>query len=76
MRARNLLGWVFVALVLMCQRSRASCPEKVLEDREEEANIVLTGTVEEILNMDPVHHTYSCKARLLTSSTCSAQSLF
>nr|XP_008529870.1 PREDICTED: agrin [Equus przewalskii] len=32
--------------------------------REEEANVVLTGTVEEILNVDPVQHTYSCKVRV------------
>uniref|UniRef100_A0A673LHA0 Agrin n=1 Tax=Sinocyclocheilus rhinocerous TaxID=307959 RepID=A0A673LHA0_9TELE len=38
--------------------------EKELEKREEEAYIVLTGTVEEILNMDPVHNTYSCKVRV------------
>lgn len=48
-------------LVALCQRCAASCPEKDLEDREEEANIVLTGTVDEIINMDPVHNTYSCK---------------
>ncbi|XP_008937931.1 PREDICTED: agrin-like, partial [Merops nubicus] len=30
----------------------------------EEANVVLTGTVEEIMNVDPVHHTYSCKVRV------------
>uniref|UniRef100_H3CJK0 NtA domain-containing protein n=2 Tax=Tetraodon nigroviridis TaxID=99883 RepID=H3CJK0_TETNG len=40
------------------------CPEKNLEDREEEANVVLTGTVDEIINMDPVHNTYSCKVRV------------
>lgn len=48
-------------LVALCQRCAASCPEKDLEDREEEANIVLTGTVDEIINLDPVHNTYSCK---------------
>uniref|UniRef100_A0A8C7Y7Y2 Agrin n=1 Tax=Oryzias sinensis TaxID=183150 RepID=A0A8C7Y7Y2_9TELE len=42
----------------------ASCPERELEDREEEANVVLTGTVDEIINVDPVHHTYSCKVRV------------
>ncbi|XP_016517471.1 agrin isoform X12 [Poecilia formosa] len=42
----------------------ASCPEKNLEDREEEANVVLTGTVDEIFNMDPVHKTYYCKVRV------------
>uniref|UniRef100_A0A8C0VJ11 Agrin n=1 Tax=Cyanistes caeruleus TaxID=156563 RepID=A0A8C0VJ11_CYACU len=40
------------------------CPERELERREEEANVVLTGTVEEIMNVDPVHHTYSCKVRV------------
>lgn len=45
-------------LVALCA---ASCPEKELEDREEDANVVLTGTVDEIINMDPVHNTYSCK---------------
>ncbi|KAJ7400943.1 hypothetical protein BTVI_100560 [Pitangus sulphuratus] len=42
----------------------ATCPERELERREEEANVVLTGTVEEIMNVDPVHHTYSCKVRV------------
>uniref|UniRef100_A0A7N8X2P6 Agrin n=1 Tax=Mastacembelus armatus TaxID=205130 RepID=A0A7N8X2P6_9TELE len=51
-------------LVALWQRSAASCPEKDLEDREEEANVVLTGTVDEIINMDPVHNTYSCKVRV------------
>lgn len=41
-----------------------TCPERALERREEEANVVLTGTVEEILNVDPVQHTYSCKVRV------------
>ncbi|XP_028848509.1 agrin isoform X3 [Denticeps clupeoides] len=40
------------------------CSEKALQRREEEANVVLTGTVEEIMNMDPVHNTYSCKVRV------------
>ncbi|XP_034447566.1 agrin isoform X10 [Hippoglossus hippoglossus] len=48
-------------LVALCT---ASCPEKELEDREEEAHVVLTGTVDEIINMDPVHNTYSCKVRV------------
>ena len=48
-------------LALFCQRCDGSCPEQDLEKREEEAKIVLTGTVEEIMNMDPVHNTYSCK---------------
>ncbi|XP_034733623.1 agrin isoform X4 [Etheostoma cragini] len=51
-------------LVALWHRSAASCPERDLEDREEEANIVLTGTVDEIINMDPVHNTYSCKVRV------------
>ncbi|XP_067228326.1 agrin isoform X1 [Chanodichthys erythropterus] len=57
--------WSFAAVfVLLSQRCHGSCSEKELEKREEEANIVLTGTVEEILNMDPVHNTYSCKVRV------------
>ncbi|XP_049318969.1 agrin isoform X4 [Astyanax mexicanus] len=64
MGARSLLGWSCVVLALVCQRCCASCPERKLEEREEEANIVLTGTVEEIMNMDPVHNTYSCKVRV------------
>ncbi|XP_059189505.1 agrin isoform X6 [Centropristis striata] len=51
-------------LVAVWHRSDATCPERDLEDREEEANIVLTGTVDEIINMDPVHNTYSCKVRV------------
>ncbi|XP_015233330.1 PREDICTED: agrin-like isoform X2 [Cyprinodon variegatus] len=42
----------------------ASCPEKELEDREEEANVVLTGTVEEIYDVNPVLNTYYCKVRV------------
>uniref|UniRef100_W5MKE8 NtA domain-containing protein n=1 Tax=Lepisosteus oculatus TaxID=7918 RepID=W5MKE8_LEPOC len=54
-----------LVLAVLCARCcRATCPERALERREEEANIVLTGTVEEILNMDPVHNTYSCKVRV------------
>uniref|UniRef100_A0A673M1Y2 Agrin n=1 Tax=Sinocyclocheilus rhinocerous TaxID=307959 RepID=A0A673M1Y2_9TELE len=57
--------WSFaVVFVLLSTRCHGSCSEKELEKREEEANIVLTGTVEEILNMDPVHNTYSCKVRV------------
>ncbi|XP_053546438.1 agrin isoform X2 [Bombina bombina] len=57
--------WTLAAVVAICLRSsRAYCPERDLEKREEEANIVLTGTVEEIMNVDPVHHTYSCKVRV------------
>lgn len=48
-------------LVALWHRGDASCPERELEDREEEANVVLTGTVDEIINLDPVHNTYSCK---------------
>lgn len=50
-----------VLLAALGQPGAAMCPEKDLEDREEEANVVLTGTVDEIINMDPVHNTYSCK---------------
>ncbi|KAM5140325.1 agrin [Mantella aurantiaca] len=53
-----------LAAVCLAGESRGHCPERELERREEEANIVLTGTVEEILNVDPVHHTYSCKIRV------------
>uniref|UniRef100_A0A7N6B1A6 Agrin n=1 Tax=Anabas testudineus TaxID=64144 RepID=A0A7N6B1A6_ANATE len=60
-RAALLLAGLLVAL---WQRCAASCPEKELEDREEEANVVLTGTVEEIMNVDPVHNTYYCKVRV------------
>uniref|UniRef100_A0A3B3DND2 Agrin n=1 Tax=Oryzias melastigma TaxID=30732 RepID=A0A3B3DND2_ORYME len=61
-RAALLRAALLAALLLpLCA---ASCPEKELEDREEEANVVLTGTVDEIINVDPVHHTYSCKVRV------------
>uniref|UniRef100_A0A9J8DCZ6 Agrin n=1 Tax=Cyprinus carpio carpio TaxID=630221 RepID=A0A9J8DCZ6_CYPCA len=57
--------WSFaVVFVLLSPCCHGSCSEKELEKREEEANVVLTGTVEEILNMDPVHNTYSCKVRV------------
>ncbi|XP_051947304.1 agrin-like isoform X2 [Xyrauchen texanus] len=58
--------WPFVWAVfaLLSSRCHGSCSEKDLEKREEQANVVLTGTVEEILNMDPVHNTYSCKVRV------------
>lgn len=59
-RTALLLAALLAALWHCCA---ARCPEKDLEDREEEANIVLTGTVDEIINMDPVHNTYSCKVR-------------
>ncbi|KAI5095671.1 agrin isoform X1 [Silurus meridionalis] len=58
--ALRALAWALVAGFAFC----ALCPEKKLQEREEEANVVLTGTVEEILNMDPVHNTYSCKVRV------------
>uniref|UniRef100_A0A8C7Y9E3 Agrin n=1 Tax=Oryzias sinensis TaxID=183150 RepID=A0A8C7Y9E3_9TELE len=61
-RAALLRAGLLVALLL--QLCAASCPERELEDREEEANVVLTGTVDEIINVDPVHHTYSCKVRV------------
>ncbi|XP_028266804.1 agrin isoform X2 [Parambassis ranga] len=60
-RTALLLAGLIVSLWQLCD---ASCPEKALQDREEEANIVLTGTVDEIINMDPVHNTYSCKVRV------------
>ncbi|XP_075882651.1 agrin [Nelusetta ayraudi] len=61
---RTALLLAAVLLVALGQRCAATCPEKDLEDREEEANVVLTGTVDEIINMDPVHNTYSCKVRV------------
>ncbi|XP_057686455.1 agrin isoform X5 [Corythoichthys intestinalis] len=60
-QAALLLAGLLAALLRFCG---ATCPEKNLEDREEEANVVLTGTVDEIINMDPVHNTYSCKVRV------------
>lgn len=59
-------------LAALWRPGAASCPEKKLEDREEEAHIVLTGTVDEIINMDPVHNTYSCKVSvgLCNQKTC------
>uniref|UniRef100_A0A8C7W8Z3 Agrin n=1 Tax=Oncorhynchus mykiss TaxID=8022 RepID=A0A8C7W8Z3_ONCMY len=60
----HLYGWALMIVAVFCQRCHGSCPEKDLEKREEEANVVLTGTVEEIMNMDPVHNTYSCKVRV------------
>ncbi|XP_069893156.1 agrin isoform X3 [Dipodomys merriami] len=53
-----------VVAALALPRAGGTCPERALERREEEANVVLTGTVEEILNVDPVQHTYSCKVRV------------
>ncbi|KAG5838799.1 hypothetical protein ANANG_G00227440 [Anguilla anguilla] len=64
-RTINLYGWAVIIVAVLNQRCcHGSCTEKELEKREEEANIVLTGTVEEIMNMDPVHNTYSCKVRV------------
>uniref|UniRef100_A0A8C8JMW8 Agrin n=1 Tax=Oncorhynchus tshawytscha TaxID=74940 RepID=A0A8C8JMW8_ONCTS len=63
-RPTHLYGWALMIVAVFCQRCHGSCPEKDLEKREEEANVVLTGTVEEIMNMDPVHNTYSCKVRV------------
>ncbi|XP_036802655.1 agrin isoform X5 [Oncorhynchus mykiss] len=60
----HLYGWALMIVAVFCQRGHESCPEEDLEIREEEANVVLTGTVEEIMNMDPVHNTYSCKVRV------------
>lgn len=65
-RTALLLAGLIVSLWQLCD---ASCPEKALQDREEEANIVLTGTVDEIINMDPVHNTYSCKVSVPTRCT-------
>ncbi|KAM5248760.1 agrin [Ctenodactylus gundi] len=63
-----LLALLLLLLLLAAARCRpgagGTCPERALERREEEANVVLTGTVEEILNVDPVHLTYSCKVRV------------
>ncbi|XP_014796963.1 PREDICTED: agrin [Calidris pugnax] len=66
MGGRTAVARALVALVfgLTLGGGGASCPERELERREEEANVVLTGTVEEIMNVDPVHHTYSCKVRV------------
>ncbi|KAG9353150.1 hypothetical protein JZ751_017726 [Albula glossodonta] len=64
-RNTNLYVWTVMVLGILYQRyCYGSCPESELEKREESANIVLTGTVEEIMNMDPVHNTYSCKVRV------------
>ncbi|XP_031817439.1 agrin [Sarcophilus harrisii] len=62
---RRLLLLLLAALLgLAAGAGGGTCPERELERREEEANVVLTGTVEEILNVDPVHLTYSCKVRV------------
>ncbi|KAL4658505.1 agrin isoform X1 [Arapaima gigas] len=60
------LHWcaLLVALLSNPAPCRGGCTDRQLEDREEAANVVLTGTVEEILNVDPVHNTYSCKVRV------------
>uniref|UniRef100_A0A452IZQ9 Agrin n=1 Tax=Gopherus agassizii TaxID=38772 RepID=A0A452IZQ9_9SAUR len=62
--AAGLSAWALALLAVGLGGCSGSCPERELERREEEANVVLTGTVEEIMNMDPVHHTYSCKVRV------------
>ncbi|XP_015683082.1 agrin-like, partial [Protobothrops mucrosquamatus] len=64
LRLSLLLLLLVLLLASWPARCSRSCPEKELERREEEANVVLTGTVEEILNVDPVHQTYSCKVRV------------
>lgn len=70
-RTVNLYGWAMIIVIVFNRHyCHGSCLEKELEKREEEANIVLTGTVEEIMNMDPVHKTYSCKVRLLRERVC------
>uniref|UniRef100_H3BFA3 NtA domain-containing protein n=1 Tax=Latimeria chalumnae TaxID=7897 RepID=H3BFA3_LATCH len=56
--------WTLILIAVLLKNCNGNCPEKELERREEEANVVLTGTVEEIMNMDPVHNTYSCKVRV------------
>lgn len=66
---RHWYGWTILIVAVLSQRCHGSCLEKEIERREEEANIVLTGTVEEIMNMDPVHNTYSCKVRAATLGT-------
>ncbi|XP_036386613.1 agrin-like [Megalops cyprinoides] len=64
-RSTKLYWWAVIIVGVLHQRCcHGSCPESELEKREEAANIVLTGTVEEIMNMDPVHNTYSCKVRV------------
>lgn len=65
--SRALLQPLLLLLVVAVRAlpsADGTCPERALERREEEANVVLTGTVEEILNVDPVQHTYSCKVRV------------
>uniref|UniRef100_A0A6I8NI21 Agrin n=1 Tax=Ornithorhynchus anatinus TaxID=9258 RepID=A0A6I8NI21_ORNAN len=62
--AGRLLLAAAVAAALGLHGCGGTCSERELELREEEANVVLTGTVEEILNVDPVHLTYSCKVRV------------
>lgn len=57
----QLLLLLLVVAARALPSADGTCPERALERREEEANVVLTGTVEEILNVDPVQHTYSCK---------------
>uniref|UniRef100_A0A8C3UFV7 Agrin n=1 Tax=Catharus ustulatus TaxID=91951 RepID=A0A8C3UFV7_CATUS len=46
--------WRWLALgMALSSALGSSCPERELERREEEANVVLTGTVEEIMNRGP-----------------------
>eukprot|EP00071_Canis_lupus_P005900 XP_005620419.1 agrin isoform X4 [Canis lupus familiaris] len=60
----QLLLLLLVVAARALTSADGTCPERALEKGEEEANVVLTGTVEEILNVDPVQHTYSCKVRV------------
>ncbi|XP_058858363.1 agrin isoform X6 [Acipenser ruthenus] len=63
-RIADFSCWTLILVAVLFKRCHGSCAEKELESREEEASVVLTGTVEEIMNMDPVHNTYSCKVRV------------
>ncbi|MBN3282509.1 AGRIN protein, partial [Polyodon spathula] len=63
-RTADFSCWALILVAVLFKSCHGSCAEKELESREEEANVVLTGTVEEIMNMDPVHNTYSCKVRV------------
>ncbi|KAM5125370.1 LOW QUALITY PROTEIN: agrin-like [Callospermophilus lateralis] len=56
---------LLLLLVVAAHTLPAGLARSALERREEEANVVLTSMVEEILNVDPVQHTYSCKVRVL-----------
>ncbi|XP_042199559.1 agrin isoform X3 [Callorhinchus milii] len=61
---RTSLLHVLVLLPLAADICSSVCPERRLQSREQAANVVLTGTVEEIVNLDPVLDTYSCKVRV------------